>query len=322
MPTEAPLVGTVDRLLALKRHNIFGSLPAGELAIVAEASRERFFRKGQVLFDEEEPIESIFLVIDGQVHMTLGGKLIGHATPGAAAGGIGLFARTEDAIGAIAETDVMALELDIDAITEIFEAHSSILLHTVRQVCRLIVAEAEQHPEALLEMFEALNTAVSVNELDFVGRLFVLRRAEPFKRTSINALAELAKNMEGVRYSAGDGLWEEAENSGMVLLVVEGRVECWRGDLRFDAGPGASLGAVDSVAGVPRLFGARAATDVIALKGYSRVMLDIFEDNFEMARDYLAVVSQLLISLKRNQETGFEHEYGCDAPAESKGSSG
>ena len=148
MPTEAPLVGTVDRLLALKRHNIFGSLPAGELAIVAEASRERFFRKGQVLFDEEEPIESIFLVIDGQVHMTLGGKLIGHATPGAAAGGIGLFARTEDAIGAIAETDVMALELDIDAITEIFEAHSSILLHTVRQVCRLIVAEAEQHPEA------------------------------------------------------------------------------------------------------------------------------------------------------------------------------
>ena len=84
MPTEAPLAGTVDRLLALKRHNIFGSLPAADLAIVAEACRERFFRKGRVLFDEEEPIESIFLVIDGQVHMTLDGKLIGHATPGAA----------------------------------------------------------------------------------------------------------------------------------------------------------------------------------------------------------------------------------------------
>ena len=321
MPTEAPLVGTVDRLLALKRHNIFGSLPAADLAIVAEASRDRFFRKGSVMIDEEEPIESIFLVIDGEVHMTLDGKLIGHATPGAAAGGIGLFARTEDAIGAIAETDVMALELDIDAITEIFEAHSSILLHTVRQVCRLIVAEAEQHPAALLEMFRALSTAAGVDELDFVGRLFVLRRSEPFKRTSINALAELAKNMESVRYAKGDGLWEEAQDSGMVLLVVEGRVECWRGDLRFDAGPGAPLGAGDSVAGVPRLFGARAATDVIALKGYSRVMLDVFEDNFEMARDYLAVASQLLISLKRDQETGFEHEYGCDVPGESKLSS-
>ena len=316
MPTEAPLGGTVDRLLALKRHNIFGSLPAAELAIVAESSRERFFRKGSVLFDEDEPIESIFLVVDGQVHMTLEGQLMGHAGPGAAVGGLGLFARTEDAIGAIAETDVLALELDIDAITEIFEEHSSILLHTVRQVCRLIVAETEEQPDTPQLIFRALagEAQPDSSELDFVGRLFVLRRFEPFRRTSINALAELAKNTEPVRYQAGAALWEQGESSGVVLLILEGTVQCRRGDLGFEAGPGAPLGALDSVAGVPRLYGARTATEVVALKGYSRVMLDIFEDNFEMARDYLVAMSRLLISLKRAHGAGMEHEYGCEAP--------
>ena len=63
MPTSAPLVGPLGRLLALKRLPIVAALPTSELTLVAERTRERLFPKGSVLLREGEPVG--FRLVDG-----------------------------------------------------------------------------------------------------------------------------------------------------------------------------------------------------------------------------------------------------------------
>ena len=53
----------------LKRAEIFQRLSAVDRQHVAAASRERAFAKGEVIFREGEPSESVWLVKDGRVHL-------------------------------------------------------------------------------------------------------------------------------------------------------------------------------------------------------------------------------------------------------------
>ena len=60
MPTNTPTVGTVERILSLKRIPMLAGLSPDDLAAVAEHGRERFFPKGSVLLREGEPIPALY----------------------------------------------------------------------------------------------------------------------------------------------------------------------------------------------------------------------------------------------------------------------
>ena len=70
MPAESAIVGTVGRLLALRKLPLVGTLPTAELAFIAERSRERFFPRGSLLLREGEPISALRFVVGGRVHMS------------------------------------------------------------------------------------------------------------------------------------------------------------------------------------------------------------------------------------------------------------
>jgi hypothetical protein len=85
----------------------------------------------------------------------------------------------------------------------------------------------------------------------------------------------------------------------------------------FTAGAGVPLGALDAVAQVPRWFEAVTQTPVVALQGNVQSLVDVFEDNFDMAMDYLAVMSRWLLAvLDRSLATRerLRRVYGCEAP--------
>jgi hypothetical protein len=51
------------------------------------------------------------------------------------------------------------------------------------------------------------------------------------------------------------------------------------------------------VAEVPRWYDAVTETRLAVLQGNAEALIDVFEDNFEMAMDYLAVLSQGLLEI-------------------------
>jgi CRP/FNR family transcriptional regulator, cyclic AMP receptor protein len=323
MPADAPTVGTVERILSLKRIPILSGLPPEDLAVVAEHGRERFFPKGGVLLREGEPIPALYAVLDGRVHMSRKGRVLGHVGSAGFVGGAGMFARDPDGLAAVAETDTLALEVEADAALEIFEDHFPILHHVLREVCRWLLdlvarLPSERYPD-IFPPFEV--PRAPTGDLDLVERILFLRQVSPFTRSSINALAELSRGMAEVAFPPGTRLWDEGEAAGTVLLIVSGTVGCTArgGDAVFTTRPGAPMGAVESMAERPRWYTATTETKVTALQGSVEGLIDVFEDNFEMAMDYLAVMARAQIRLLelRVSASGaaLERVYGCaDAP--------
>ena len=130
-------------------------------------------------------------------------------------------------------------------------------------------------------------------DIDLVSRIFFLRSMTVFQRSSITALAEMARAMAQVRFEPGTVLWREGEAAHAIFLLRSGRVRA-RGSSGVDflPGPGFPLGALEALGESPRWYEAVCETPVVALQGHMGVLVDVFEDNFEMAMDYLAVLAQ------------------------------
>jgi CRP-like cAMP-binding protein len=322
---EQRISGPVERMLYLKRLPIVSGLSGAQLALVAEQMGERFFKKGSVMVREGEPPGALYFPLEGRVHITRGGRLLGHAGPGLAVAPFHLLSRDEQGVGAVAETDTLALELPTERLVEIFDDNFAILHHVIREVSRQIVEHVIKVPASVtLLAAQAEDAPTPPRELDLVERIFFLRRSPVFTRASISALAQLSRGFTEVRVPAGTRLWREGEATGWASLIVSGHVRCTssRGHA-FRPGPGTPLGALDAVAEVPRWFDAVTETPVIALQGNMQTLFDVFEDNFDMAMDYLAVMAHwLLVILDRSlaSKDRLQRVYGCEPEADATSS--
>ena len=319
MPAEARTIGHVERILSLHKIPVIGTLPSAELALIAEIARERFFPRGAVLFREGEPVEAVYVVVDGAVHLGRKGRLVGHSGPGSAVGGIGVLARDEEGIQAVADADTLTLEIAADALFELMEDQFSVFHHVLKEVCLQMIAVVSRFPAAIEELPPVVQVARDrrLRDLDLVGRIMFLRQSEFFARASINALAELSRGMAEVRFEAGQTVWTVGEPSGWVLVILDGYLSCTTAaGYRFRVGPGTPPGGLEATAEAPRWYTGVAETPIIALHGRMEWVLDLFEDNFEMGMDYLAVLAKRLLELMERVATPDEAElnlmYGCD----------
>jgi CRP-like cAMP-binding protein len=324
MPTEARSIGHVERVLSLHRIPVLGTLPSAELGQIAEIARESFFARGAVLFREGEPVQAVHVVVEGAVNIHRKGRLVGHAGPGSAVGGIGVLARDEEGIHAVAEADTLTLEIGADALFELMEDQFSVFLHVLREVCLQMIGVVSRFPAALEQLPPVIpSTTGGIRELDLVGRIMFLRESEFFARAPINALAELSRGMAEVRFEAGQTIWTVGEPSGWVLVMLDGHLSCTTATgYRFRLGPGTPPGALEATADAPRWYTGVAETPILALHGRMEWVLDLFEDNFEMGADYLAVIAKRLLEVMEAtsapDEGGLQLMYGCDeeeAPA-------
>jgi CRP-like cAMP-binding protein len=318
MPTEARTIGHVERILSLHKIPVLGTLPSSDLALVAEIARERFFAKGSVLFREGEPVQAVQVVVEGAVHISRKGRLVGHAGPGSAVGGIGVLARDEEGIQAVADDDTLTLEIGADALFELLEDQFSLFHHVLREVCLQMISVVSRFPAAIEQLPPlAPPVAHGAGDLDLVGRIMFLREAEIFARASIDALAELSRGMAEARFEAGQTVWTVGEPSGWVLVILEGSLSCTTAaGYRFRLGPGTPPGGLEATADAPRWYTGVAETPILALHGRMEWVLDLFEDNFDMGMDYLAVLAKRLLELMETtsapDEADLQLLYGCD----------
>jgi CRP-like cAMP-binding protein len=318
MPSEARTIGHVERILSLHKIPVLGTLPSPDLALVAEVARERFFPKGARLFREGEPVQAMQIVIEGAVHIGRKGRMVGHAGPGSAVGGIGVLARDEEGIEAVAEADTLTLEIGADALFELLEDQFSLFHHVLREVCLQMIAVVSRFPAAISQL-PPVGRPVrhGLRDLDLVGRIMFLRESEIFARASINALAELSRGMAEVRFDAGQTIWTVGEPSGWVLILLEGYLSCTTAaGYQFRLGPGSPPGGLEATAEAPRWYTGIAETPILALHGRMEWVLDLFEDNFDMGMDYLAVLARRLLEVMETtsapHESSLQLLYGCD----------
>jgi CRP-like cAMP-binding protein len=284
----------VERLLLLRRAPWIGTLPAQELALIGDQARPRAFARGEVLLREGEAIGSLYLVVEGRVRLRRGGREVGQAGPGSGVGGLGLLARDEQGIEAVAESDTLTLELDGDAIFEILEDRSPVLRHLLREISKEVLDLWHRAPRETVAALPRAAAPGFDSPLDFVERMLFLRQALPFLRSSASALADLARGLVELSFEPGVVLWRRGEASRQVFLLVRGAVTCSSAlqETGLDPGPGDTIGGLEAIAGMPRWYDAVCDSPVVVLSGDVEMLFDVFEDNTEVALGYLTFIAR------------------------------
>jgi CRP-like cAMP-binding protein len=292
-------IGGLERVLHLKAIPAFRGLNNDALAALAESARERFHPRGSILHDEDTPVASIHYILDGRVRMTRGETVVTTAGPGTPVGALAVLARVPMALRGTAEVDTISLEIDSEALMEVCDDHFSVVLNLLKYVAHWIVEiERREGPQGPAPPRDGERRRLADGELDLVERIFYLRRFPVFSGASINALAELSRGLTEVRFGPGVPLWSAGDAAPYALLVVDGTIDCAVAGaaIRFAAGPGWSLGTMESIAELPRWHDATTAGPVVALHGAMEGLIDVFEDNVEMAMGFLALLSRGLVS--------------------------
>jgi len=185
-------------------------------------------------------------------------------------------------------------------VIEVLEDRFPILLHLIRDLCRQII---DAHVGLAVDPTDGFprcdSPPLPTRELDLVERIFYMRQMMPFRESSVNALFELSRSLTEVRFGPGVTLWETGDVAAGMFLIVSGQVAgtVRSNGLRFCAGTGIPLGSLEAVAEAPRWYDAVTQTEVVALNGNAEALVDVFEDNFEMAMDFLAVVARWMLRL-------------------------
>jgi len=86
---------TADVIAILRKTSLLGSVPVEDLKAIAEASRLRAFRRGQIVFTRNDPGTAVIVVVSGRVKVTVrsadGGELtLAVIHPGSLLGELGV----------------------------------------------------------------------------------------------------------------------------------------------------------------------------------------------------------------------------------------
>jgi len=292
----------MERLLLLRTLPVLGTLSPGDMGLITEHMQTRVFATGEHLQRPGEPISAVHILVEGRVRLKRGDQVLGQATSGAGVGGLAFLARDPNGVEAVAETDVVALELDGDTLDEILEDNYPILQHVLRETSRGLIELWHEAPRECLAAQAPMKAPGFRSPLDLVQRMLFLRQGLPFIRASASALADLSRNLVELRFGAGTVLWRRGEPGRQVQMLVDGDVSCAAPIEGFALRPepGYPLGGLDAVAGAPRWYDAVCETSVVTLSGDVEVLFDLFEDNPDVALAYLAQIARVhLDSLER-----------------------
>ena len=298
-PSKPHFSGAFDRLLYLRTLPLFGTLPTEDLALLATYTIERQFEPGALLLSEKGRVEAIHLIVDGSIRTSRGGAPIGLFGPRDTVGVLGLLARADAGVEAITVTATRSLEIGADALLDLFEDHFTILQHVVRGVASLALDKRRQ--ALLASAPEPGEDAVisSDRPLDFVERIFFLRRAMPPGFTSVAALAGIARRATELRLEPGALLWNQGDPADAVVIPVRGSIACVvdGGAHSFRFGPGVFVASSEALAGAPHWYEARSDSPLLALRVAIEDLIDVFDDHFELAMELLALMARDLLEV-------------------------
>ncbi len=299
-PNSGRFVSPYNRLLYLRTLPLLGTLSAEELAVLGDHMHEKFFRSGDSLLREGEPVDAIHVVVEGRVRVSRQGRDFRVFGPRDAVGVFGLLARAGEGVHAKAEVPTLTLSLDADALVDVCEDHFSILHHLLRAVSKLVIDERRELPgNAGFDRSWDDSVVCPARSLDMVERMFFMTRALPFWQSNIEALAGLARRVQEARLARGETLWKSGEASDTIALLVCGGVSCRvdGGNQQFRVGSGGVVGALDAIAAVPRWHEATTESETVVLRLAPDDLVDVIEDHYDLGMDLLASTARELLEV-------------------------
>lgn len=300
-PFEPIELGPIEQMHALRR--LFGAdaaLPNEAIAAVSQLASAQRVAKGTVLSRGGEPLQHVYLVIDGTLELARDGMRLGVYESGTGVGVISTLAHDQLGFSCTALADSTLLVLRASDLLAVMEDHFALMQGALRNMAADAISWRRALPDAGFNQprLEPC-TFCSPEPLGFVERIMYLRRTIGLERSYIDELAELARAARELRCDAGTQLWAAGDRADYLVIVVSGEVVGVTPErARFQFGPGDILGNLDTIAAAPRWFDAHAKSELIALTLDSEAIVDVWEDHPDLGFAFLRMLSRLLLTLR------------------------
>ncbi len=118
-------------------------MTAEQLRILSDISTEIHIPSGKVIFDEGDPCDYLYVIIDGEVEIIkdmghAGEQLLATLAPPASFGEIALFGDEGRSAGARAGNDITLLGIEKDLFLALIEAHPAISIAIIYELTSIV----------------------------------------------------------------------------------------------------------------------------------------------------------------------------------------
>lgn len=120
------MLSVIEKVMFLQDVDIFADVPTEELAYVAAIAEEVTFQEGEDIFQENDPPDALYLVLEGQVRLHRGGAEITTAGPREAFGTWALLDDAPRVVTATARSESRLLRIDREDFLDILADHIQI----------------------------------------------------------------------------------------------------------------------------------------------------------------------------------------------------
>ncbi len=281
-----PRASLRDRVLLMRAQPMLEGLDDDGLLLLAEHGRMGRYHDGEVVSVEGEPAQAVFLIIQGELVVSAGGKELTVRHAGDAYGGLPLLARQPSTL-AVARGEVRTLEVPAAAFENALTENYSLLRNTLRSMGAGVLTTRGSLPVDVNAERQIDEGTWRDEPRPMVERLLALRKS-PFGQLNLEALVDMARGMVEVRYPADHLLWSVDDPSTHSLHIEYGRVRCTSPDGRSaDIGSGFTIGVLDGWGARKRVYEARTVTPVIAARIDFEGFLALLEAHPEVGLELL-----------------------------------
>jgi hypothetical protein len=138
--SEQTMFTILEKTILLKTVNIFQEIPGELLSQISQISRAKNYEHGEIIFNEGDAGDSMFIVLSGEVSIKKGDKLIAKLERGASLGEMALLDHETRSADALAEKDSVLLKINQDVFYELMEGNVDIM----KQIIRLLTSRIRE----------------------------------------------------------------------------------------------------------------------------------------------------------------------------------
>ena len=126
----------LEKTMLLKTVDLFQDIPSELLSQISQISKAKDYESGEVIFNEGDYGDSMFIVIEGEVSIQKNGKSIALLDKGSSLGEMALLDNETRSADATAKVDSVLLKINQDVFYELMEGNSDIM----KQIIRLLTS--------------------------------------------------------------------------------------------------------------------------------------------------------------------------------------
>lgn len=292
--------GTVqERLLVLRSLSTFRGLDDDGAAYLAQCARTFTAQRGEVLHEEGQPLDRVWVVLEGALLSSRKGVEIARVRPPFGVGFLSVSARDEDGVRAEVIEPSRLMEIPAETIDELMESNFSYARSALRNMAGNLLDLRGNLPSK--EGFVRQGAIPDwPRPMSLVDRLRFYRAKGLLSTVNMEAVVDLARAVQEVPLVEGEVLWDQGASADHAVRILHGRVRCTNQNDGIEVGDDFALGVLEVLSEEPRRYRATVSESGRGLQFTANDFLNVLEVHRSVVQQLISLFARSTLKQGRS----------------------